>query len=687
MTGGGAATNSGIDFQNRVGALALVAMLTDLADLDIVGLGGPGEIPTQVRFETTDGIDDIVVVIREARILVQAKNTISLSTAADSEFAKVVRQFVIQFRQGAQDERYILAVSPGASGKIRLDLKKLCESYRLNRSGAVENPLTENERRVLETVHAHIDREFKDLTGSDCDENVRVDILRRIYVQTLDVADGGVTERLAVTALASVAITEPNLLWRNLVTICLRLARDRLSIDANGLRSRIGALAAPLAGHPAGTVKEADESHLRLVLEGKLSMGREVLLVRDEKDRVILTELRRFDEDGTRRVHFVNGHAELSNGIRWLVIRRTSTLAGMTRAINSDAPVGKEDEVILIPASFDDVDDEPAAQAHAAAGRRRLDENVDLLACLVCERQISEHLSYTVEIDEDTHPYEVGMVHRGCLRSTHRVLGVLTNELFAANPQLVDFDFRTWIKRLKSGQGIFNSLRERSQTGLMTIAWNPDNASVGIGGYGVAYELSDGSTRYVLARGKVHRMSKRQAERATEEMNQAIEQAQVSGDPLCADSRAFGSYSKMVSPENPSPPKVMAASARELTRATASAHNTVENFYAPLFYLADERTGQMFAIAGAAVLLTDPLRLGAIMENWQRAGLTLPAHATVILAEDRDFDLFMREAQQASIVVVIDPVFDTDANLIGGYRFVNIKEVVAQAAARRGGPS
>jgi hypothetical protein len=40
MTGGGAATNSGIDFQNRVGALALVAMVTDVADLEIVGLVG-----------------------------------------------------------------------------------------------------------------------------------------------------------------------------------------------------------------------------------------------------------------------------------------------------------------------------------------------------------------------------------------------------------------------------------------------------------------------------------------------------------------------------------------------------------------------------------------------------------------------------------------------------------------------
>jgi hypothetical protein len=74
MTGGGAATNSGIDFQHRVGALALVVMLADSVDLDAVGLGEASEKSTQVRFETNDGIDDIVIDLGKGRILVQAKN-------------------------------------------------------------------------------------------------------------------------------------------------------------------------------------------------------------------------------------------------------------------------------------------------------------------------------------------------------------------------------------------------------------------------------------------------------------------------------------------------------------------------------------------------------------------------------------------------------------------------------------
>ncbi|BCJ76171.1 hypothetical protein CS0771_57150 [Catellatospora sp. IY07-71] len=245
MTGGGAATNSGIDFQHRVGALALVAMLTDLADLDLVGLGEAGETPTQVRFETADEVDDLVVVVGEARLLVQAKNTISLSAGEDSEFAKVVRQFVQQFCRGARNERYVLAVSSGASGKIRVDFKKLCESYRLNESGVQDNPLTDNEREVLAAVNAHIDREFNSATGSDCDPLVRAAILRRIHVQSFDVVEGGANERLALVALAPIAATDPRLLWRNLIAICLGLSRGRLSIDASGLRERVKALLVP----------------------------------------------------------------------------------------------------------------------------------------------------------------------------------------------------------------------------------------------------------------------------------------------------------------------------------------------------------------------------------------------------------------------------------------------------------
>jgi hypothetical protein len=339
----------------------------------------------------------------------------------------------------------------------------------------------------------------------------------------------------------------------------------------------------------------------------------------------------------------------------------------------------------MMPANLEGIEDDPIVQAHAQAYRRATEENSDFLTCLVCGRQVSENLAYAIEIDEEAHPYEAGIVHRACLRSTHRIVGVTGNELLADHPLLSDFDFRTWIRSLKTGQGLFNSARGGGKvSGVTTIAWNPDNSSPETGGYGVAYELDDGTVRYVLVRGQVHRTSRARAEQEANEMNAAIEHAKEAGDPWCADERAFGTYSQLVSGENPNPSKVVVASAREITRATVVAHSTVENFYAPLFYLADRETGQIYAIGDAAVLLTDPLRLGAFLENWRQAGIVFDAPATVILTEDRDFDLFIREAEEDSMIVVIDPLLDVQARPIAGYKVVNIKTMVAQAKADRG---
>ena len=117
-----------------------------------------------------------------------------------------------------------------------------------------------------------------------------------------------------------------------------------------------------------------------------------------------------------------------------------------------------------------------------------------------------------------------------------------------------------------------------------------------------------------------------------------------------------------------------------------SAHSRVENYYAPLFYLTDAETAQILAIGDAVVLLTDPLRLGAIMENWKQAGISLSVYTTVILANDRDFDLFMRESQRNSMVVAIDPVFDVNGNPIGGFIVRDIDEIIAEKGADKSAP-
>ena len=489
---------------------------------------------------------------------------------------------------------------------------------------------------------------------------------------------------------ASVTLTDPALLWRNLITICLTLARNRLSIDADGLATRISTLTRRSASS-SPDAESSGFSGAQMERRGVTSMGREVILARDENGRLILTDFRRFGDDGAKRLRFASGFLELPRGVRWEMIRRTATFTGMEREIEDRGLVQAEDNVLVIETSLEGLDDEPTAKAHAAAHDRRMRELSSPLTCIGCGRPISENNSYEIEIDEADHPYEVGMVHRDCLLPTHRILGILENEIFAKNPNLIDFDFQTWVRSLKSGQGVFNSWRESGRAGVIPIAWNPDNAKAASGSFGVAYDVGDGTTRYVITRGKVHRMSRLEAVHAADEMNNSITLAQERGDPFCVSTDGtFGPYSALVSPHNPNPPKVIAAHPRALTQATVEAYKRVDNYYAPLFYMTSREAGQIFNIDNAVVLLSNPLQADSMMENWKNIDVAFPPYSTTILADDRDFDLFMRELQHDSMIATVDPVFNTNGQGIGGFPiapFIDIRDIIIQDTEGRGDSS
>ncbi|MFS8102178.1 hypothetical protein LFM09_34150 [Lentzea alba] len=201
MTGGGAATNSGMDFQHRFGALAMLSVLTGV-DLVVDGLAG-ADI-TELRFETDEGIDDLVIESARRSCLVQAKRSLSLSSAIGSEYSSVIRQFVRQhLKRPDADDRYVFATSYAASKAIRQDLRKLTESVRLNPGAHNGNPISASERRVLETTRELIRHHYEDLRGESPDEEIIGRVLGRVVVVVLDVETGGAHERVAVVAIAS----------------------------------------------------------------------------------------------------------------------------------------------------------------------------------------------------------------------------------------------------------------------------------------------------------------------------------------------------------------------------------------------------------------------------------------------------------------------------------------------------
>ncbi|WP_143101906.1 hypothetical protein [Amycolatopsis marina] len=675
MTGGGAATNSGIDFQARVGALALVSMLTDVADLGSFGLGQDGDVPLEVHFETADAVDDIALVLPRGRILIQAKNTVTLSSSVDSELGKVIRQIVAAYHEHRESGQYILAVSPFASARIRQDLKKLCNSYRLNQAGHSSNPLNQRENETLKAIREHIFREYEVISGSRCDVDIFVAILKATHIETLDIGENSIGERMAVTALSTVTDSEPMVMWRGLVATCLTLARNRMSIDQAGLTARFGALL-PVKRSRSDSFPRPDDHQPALTLEGKVSMGREVVLGEDEDGRTYLAELRRFDDDGTRRVRFTGGFVDLSGGVRWRVLRRTATYSGMARELEDELATQISGEIVVIDADFGDIDDTPFAQAHAAGYQAVIEAATDPLTCLVCGCTISQDRAHSVEVDDVDHPYQVGLVHRHCLRPMHRIIGVVKAEAFAATPSLIDFDYKTWINQMRGGQGIWRSSRGSGNAGLLRVGWNPRNSGGTTGGWAVEYDLSDGTSRYVLVRGRVHRGNRRQAQQMAGQLSSSASEAAIKGDPMVYGLRGYSKRSIAVCADDPNPPEVVTHRAVQITEATVSAHSTSENYYAPLFYLSDHETGELFTMGEAPVLLTDPLRFEDVVANWCLAGVELPALiSTTIVPTDHDFDLFMMRADSEGRAACVDPILEPVGGLISGFLVANFNEI------------
>lgn len=133
--GGGAATSSGIVFQQQLGAFFAAQILSnDPLDPSLI-LGDA--TPVRLRFETEAPVDDILVATSVGGFLaIQAKTTVPLSDNEKSPFYRTIEQFVrhwLTCRDGdgslewnrplsPEKDRLILAVSTKASATVQTDL-------------------------------------------------------------------------------------------------------------------------------------------------------------------------------------------------------------------------------------------------------------------------------------------------------------------------------------------------------------------------------------------------------------------------------------------------------------------------------------------------------------------------------------------------------------------------------------
>lgn len=257
-TGGGAATASGTTFQEDVAAWLAVQVLAERAAA--AGLGLPADVTLEMlTAESYTPVDDLgIVTSADGQLFFQCKSTITLSTGSESDFAKVVRQFVRQIRAGHQTteqrirplvpdlDRLVLAVGERSPASITVELRKALESAGSVTSsaelGVGLKGLNADQRKALSALNAHFVREWRSASGVAPTPDDWLAFLHLMRVRRFDLTIDGGDRREADRLLRNQVLQAPEraaAAWSELIGAVRAFAPDRRSGDRRFFRQRL----------------------------------------------------------------------------------------------------------------------------------------------------------------------------------------------------------------------------------------------------------------------------------------------------------------------------------------------------------------------------------------------------------------------------------------------------------------
>ncbi|EGF8259430.1 ATP-binding protein [Escherichia coli] len=194
--GGGAATSSGILFQQQLGA-HFAAQILSGSRLDArLGLGEAS--PVWLRFETEAPVDDILVATSaDGFIAIQAKTTLSLSDDKKNPFYRTVEQFVRQWltcRDGngslewnrpldPDKDRLVLAVRTKAPTSIREDLPAALSLFSQHGSGA----MNQRQEKAFSIFERCISAAWGNITSEPQPPHLVSEFCRLVVVLAVDI--------------------------------------------------------------------------------------------------------------------------------------------------------------------------------------------------------------------------------------------------------------------------------------------------------------------------------------------------------------------------------------------------------------------------------------------------------------------------------------------------------------------
>jgi hypothetical protein len=258
-SGGGRATHSGTDYQNRVAAWIVARIL---AEQDA---SPPWGLPTHVTLdglygETDQPVDDIRVGTSDGgQVFIQAKHKVTRERKPDSDLATSLDQFVRQFHahQAAAHtgrpwerpldsgrDRLVLVIGSESSEAIRRQLPAILDRLRSLLLGQDVDDAAETvgEKTTWRVVEEHIARSWVAVAGTvPGNDDIRA-LLSLVRVQTLDVDPDENGELAAKDLLRTAVLThaaDADKAWGTLLTRCATYARKGLGGERQALQQAL----------------------------------------------------------------------------------------------------------------------------------------------------------------------------------------------------------------------------------------------------------------------------------------------------------------------------------------------------------------------------------------------------------------------------------------------------------------
>ncbi|WNN53249.1 ATP-binding protein [Hafnia alvei] len=255
MSGGGAATSAGIVFEQQLGALFAVQILSGSRVDARLGLGDAS--PIWLRFETEAPVDDILIATsNDGFIAIQAKTTVPLSANPNGPFSKTIEQFVrhwFECKKGdgtsawnrpldPTKDRLVLAVSPEASASIRIDLSTALQLH--TQPGG--HTLNQKQQHALAVFETCISAAWQKITSDPFPPQIIQDLSRLISVLTINVDSTDSLNLLPVISPDQDMVAALSVL----TTICGSMMARRSGADLSLLRTELASRGIKLASSP-----------------------------------------------------------------------------------------------------------------------------------------------------------------------------------------------------------------------------------------------------------------------------------------------------------------------------------------------------------------------------------------------------------------------------------------------------